>query len=399
MATADAMVLDRPTTATTTAPVAARSLRVLMIVESAGGGTGRHVLDLAEGLITRGCDVHVIYSTTRIDKIFRDRLTSIDGLRHLAMPMRTSVHPADFGVVRRVRRYLSEHGPFEIVHGHSSKGGAIARLAAVGKRRLAALYTLHGLIMMDPCLAKWKSLFYLTIEHVLALRTARIITVSPEETRAATRMGLGQARVVMVPNGLGPQHLAPRDQARTDMGVADDALVIGFVGRLVEQKAPHVLFEAFAATAKVAPQVRLAMVGAGPLNADLRQQAQQLGVADKIIWLGERDARGVLAGFDIFALSSRKEGLPYVVLEAMAAGLPVVATSSAGVEILIESGINGEVVPTDDAGAFGRALTKLATEPALLARCGQASRRLASRFTIDAMVEGTLAAYESAVPR
>src|SRR5207248_3561891 len=109
--------------------------------------------------------------------------------------------------------------------------------------------------------------------------------------------------------------------------------------------------------------------------ADLRQQGQRLGIADKIIWLGERDARGVLAGFDVFALSSRKEGLPYVVLEAMAAGLPVVATASAGVEILIESGINGEVVATDDAAAFGRALTKLATDEAYLSRCGQASHR------------------------
>src|SRR5207248_9096964 len=138
----------------------------------------------------------------RIDTLFRDRLAAVPGLRALALPMRTSVHPSDVGVVRRVRRYMREHGPFDIIHGHSSKGGAIARLAALGKRRVAAFYTLHGLIMIDPCLAKWKSLFYLTIEHALALRTARIIAVSPEETRAAKRLGLGQSRVVMVPNGL-----------------------------------------------------------------------------------------------------------------------------------------------------------------------------------------------------
>src|SRR5207237_2015544 len=139
----------------------------------------------------------------------------------------------------------------------------------------------------------------------------------------------------------------------------------------------------FAAAAKVNPHVRLAMVGDGPLNADLRQQGQRLGIADKIIWLGERDARGVLAGFDVFALSSRKEGLPYVVLEAMAAGLPVVATSSAGVEILVDPEENGMVVPPDDPHAFGQALSDLATNPALLASCARAARIRAARFTID----------------
>jgi glycosyltransferase involved in cell wall biosynthesis len=394
------MVLDRPAPAAparTIAPSrdAVRSLRILLLVESAGGGTGRHVLDLADGLIARGHDVHVIYSTGRIDKIFRDRLAAVPGLHSMAVPMRTSPHPSDIGVVRRVRRYMREHGPFDIVHGHSSKGGAIARLAAVGKHRVRAFYTLHGLIMMDPCLAKWKSLMYLTIERVLALRTERIIAVSPEETRAAKKL-LGESRIVMVPNGLGPMDLTPRGKARRDMNVDDDALVIGFVGRLVEQKAPHILFEAFARCAKANPHARLAMVGDGPLNADLRQQANELGIADKVIWLGERDARGVLAGFDVFALSSRKEGLPYVVLEAMAAGLPVVATASAGVEILVSPGINGEVVPKDDAIAFGRALTKLATDPQFLVRCGDASLRLSRKFTIDAMVEGTLAAYGTA---
>src|SRR3954453_530878 len=99
-----------------------------------------------------------------------------------------------------------------------------------------------------------------------------------------------------------------------------------------------------------------------------RDLAPSLRVAVGVHWLGERDARGVLAGFDLFALSSRKEGLPYVVLEAMAAGLPVVATASAGVEILVEPGVNGEVVAKDDADAFGKALAKLATDPLFLSR-------------------------------
>jgi glycosyltransferase involved in cell wall biosynthesis len=257
-----------------------------------------------------------------------------------------------------------------------------------------ALYTLHGLIMMDPSLARWKWLFYLTIELMLSWHTARIIAVSPEEARAAARVGLGRSRVITIPNGIGPFKQTPRHQARRMMGVDDDALVIGFVGRLVEQKAPEVLVRAFAATAAVAPHARLAMVGAGPLDQSLRDLAWRLGIADKIIWLGERDARGVFAGFDVFALSSQKEGLPYVVLEALVVGLPIVATSSAGVEILVETGVNGAVVPSGDDRAFARALIDLATSPSRVARYAAASRARAAQLTIDAMVERTLETYQ-----
>ncbi|MDB5300110.1 MAG: glycosyl transferase group 1 [Phycisphaerales bacterium] len=388
----------RPATAVAPAndlrPARGRARRVLMIVESAGGGTGRHVLDLSEGLADRGCEVHLIYSTNRIDRMFSDRLSALRGVRHTAVPMRTSPHPSDLGVVFKVRRYMKANGPFDVVHGHSSKGGAIARLAAFGTGA-SAFYTLHGLIMMDPLLPWWKWLLYLSIELGLSLRTGRIIAVSPEESRAAVRLGLGRTRTVMVPNGVGPADLAPRDLARRALKVPDDAVVIGFVGRLVEQKAPEVLLRAFAATAQAAPHVRLAMVGAGPLDASLLELAGRLDIADKILWLGERDARGVLAAFDIFALSSRKEGLPYVVLEAMAAGLPVVATSSAGVEILIEPGVSGAVVAPDDVNAFSAALTELALSPQRLAECGRASYERSLLFTLDAMADRTLDAYLS----
>ena len=372
-----------------------RRLRVLMVVESSGGGTGRHVLDLSEGLIDRGCEVHLVYSTGRADRAFLDRLAGLPALRREPLNMRTAVHPADALAVRAVRRYLRRFGPFDVVHGHSSKGGALARLAAAGTGA-RAFYTLHGLIMMDPGLARWKRLFYLAVELGLSLRTAAIIAVSPEEARAAVRLGLGRSRVTLIPNGVGPAALAPREQARREIGAADDAVVIGFVGRLVSQKAPDVLLRAFAAAERAAPNVRLAVVGSGPLDASLRALAAELGVAGKVAWLGERDAREVLAGFDLMALASRKEGLPYVILEAMAAGLPVVATASAGVEILVEPGVTGAVVPRDDAAAFGRALAELASDGGRRSAWGEASRARAARFTIDRMVDCTLATYRRA---
>jgi glycosyltransferase involved in cell wall biosynthesis len=373
-------------------PRVARPLRVLLVVESSGGGTGRHVLDLAEAFVARGVDVHLIYSPPRADAIFLERVKAIAGLRATQVAMRTAPHPGDLGVVWRVRRYMKAWGPFDLIHGHSSKGGAIARLAALGTRT-GAVYTLHGLIMMDPGLPRWKWLFYLSIELTLSLRTRRIIAVSPEESRGAVRVGLGSSRVVTIPNGIGVMRVTPREAARRAMGVPPGAIVVGYVGRLVDQKAPDVLIRAFAAAANKVPSLRLAMVGAGPLDEPMRELSRALGVAERVVWLGERDARDVFAGFDMFALSSRKEGLPYVVLEALVMGLPVVATSSAGVELLVTTGENGAVVAPGDDVAFGRALAETAADRERMRRYGVVSRERAARLTVGAMAERTLAVY------
>jgi glycosyltransferase involved in cell wall biosynthesis len=371
---------------------AGRRPRVLMFVESSSGGTGRHVLDLSEGLARRGWDVHVLFSTGRADRFFLERAGSLTGVRSLPLFMRTSIHPSDFSAVLAARRYLQEFGPFDLVHGHSSKGGAIARLAALGKG-IPAVYTLHGFIVMDPGLARWKRAFYLAIELILSRRTARVVAVAPEEERAAVRFGLGRSRVVLVPNGVGAAEVAPRAEARKLIGAGEGELVIGFVGRLVEQKAPEVLVRAMCRVTAAAPLATLAVVGAGPLERPLRELAARLGVAERILWLGEQDARSVMAGFDVLAIPSRKEGLPYVALEAMSAGLPVVATDSAGVESLVQPGVNGEVVPRGDVDAFGAALVSLASDPAKLARYGAGSLQRVAQFSIDRMVERTLETY------
>ena len=369
-----------------------RPPRVLMVVESSSGGTGRHVVDLCRGLVARGCEVHLLYSDGRTDRLFLEGLCSLPNVRCKPLPMRTSIHPSDLVTVLETRRYLHLQGPFDAIHGHSSKGGAIARLAALGLD-VPVFYTLHGFIIMDPDLARWKRAFYLLVELALSLCTRRIIAVSPEERRAAVRMGLGKSRVALVPNGVAAGELTPRAHARRAIGVGDDELLIGFVGRFVSQKAPQVILRAMARVTAAAPEARLALVGAGPLEEPMRRLAVELGVADRILWLGERDARTVMAGFDVFAISSCKEGLPYVVLEAMSAGLPVVATDTAGVESMVQPGVNGTVVKCGDAEGFADALIELARDPQRLARYGCASLDKVRGFSTDEMIDKTLAVY------
>jgi RraA family protein len=373
-------------------PARGRPLRVLLISEACGGGAGRHVLDLAEGLIGRGCDVQLIGSPHRCDSFFRERLGRAVALRHALCPMRRSIHPRDLAAVRWVRRYVRDFGPFDVLHGHSAKGGAVARLAALGTRT-PVLYTPHGFVLMDPGVPPGKRLLYHAVEWVLSRVTDRIIAVSPEERRFVIARGLGESRVVVIPNGIAPIDFPPRASARRELGLRDDALVVGFVGRLVDQKAPDVLIEAFAAASHSVPACRLVMVGTGPLEGPLRRLADGLGLNDRVLWLGERDGPSVLPALDLFALPSHKEGLPYVMLEALAAGLPIVATTSAGVELLVRHGENGWVVPAGQPEPFARALAELLSDPRKLARFGRASLEIRARFTTEAMVDQTLAVY------
>jgi glycosyltransferase involved in cell wall biosynthesis len=139
------------------------------------------------------------------------------------------------------------------------------------------------------------------------------------------------------------------------------------------------------------------MVGDGPLATSLRGRAADLGLGDEAIWLGARDARPLMAGFDVLALTSKSEGHPLVVLEAMARGLPIVATGVGGIADTVQSGVNGFIAPLGDAGAIAEALEKLASNPALRARMGEASRAISRNFSIDQMVERTLAFYEEIV--
>lgn len=370
------------------------AMKVLMIVESSAGGTGRHVLDLSEGLVARGFEVHILFSTLRADQRFLGRIQRMKGIRHVTVDMRTGMHPSDLAVVMKVRGYMKDHGPFDVIHGHSSKGGAIARMASFGTG-IPAFYTLHGFMGMDSTLPLIKRILFVSAERVLSRLTWRIIAVSPEEARASVKHGLGRERVVVVPNGLPPLRLASRASARAAIGVTEETPVIGFVGRLVTPKAPLVLLQAFAKAAVEIPEARLAMVGSGPLAAILEEAAEQLEIQDRVIWLGERDAGDFLPGFDCFALPSMKEGLPYVALEAMAAGLPVVATETSGVEILVTPGFNGMIVPPGDVNAMASALVKLVSDPLLLSRFGRASLERSSKFTLEMMVARTIETYES----
>ena len=203
----------------------------------------------------------------------------------------------------------------------------------------------------------------------------------------------GTTREVVIPNGItlpASPTTADRRRARTVLGVADTDFVVGIVARLSAQKAHEVLFEAIAVCAASVPQVRLVVIGGGDRETELRDLARELGIDSRTTFLGvRRDVPDLLPGLDVACLSSVHEGMPITLIEAMAAGLPIVATDCGSVRDMVEDGEQGFVVPVGDVENFADRLQRLAHQEPLRTRLGKSGRaRVESEFQIQDTARG-----------
>jgi glycosyltransferase involved in cell wall biosynthesis len=202
-------------------------------------------------------------------------------------------------------------------------------------------------------------------------------------------------RVRLIWNGAPLDEFAPvpRERARRvrhELGFPDDALVVGSIGRLNAQKGHRFLVEAAARLLPSRPQVRVLVGGDGDLMAELRQQAEALGIADRVVFAGHRtDVPDLLGALDVFCISSLYEGTPLALFEAMAAGKAIVSTSVDGCREVLEDGVTGVLVPPADAAALASGLDRVLGDTALREGLGRqallASRRYDVRACVDQM--------------
>jgi glycosyltransferase involved in cell wall biosynthesis len=369
-----------------------RKRRICYVVEAAAAGVGRHVGDLIERLSQREvAEIHVIWSPTRADGRFIAQINQ-PGVRGHAIPMRRSLGPPDLTSLGAIRTYLKIHGPFDVIHGHSSKGGALARLAAIGTGS-RVVYTPHAFAAMDPSCGRLTRLLYRRLELHLARATDRILATSPEERDFGVRLGIPSHKLAVVPNAIEIEPLPTRQAARQKLGLDDKQVTVGFVGRLTSQKNPELLIESFSRVAERFPHARLVVVGDGPLAPQVRSLVAQRGLTDRVILAGALDGRAVMPAFDVLMMTSRYEGLSYVTLEALAAGLPMLVTNTTSTRLVIEEGVNGFVAPAD-AGALGERLGQLMADKALRSRMGSSAAAKAALFGVDQMVDGIWAIYQ-----
>lgn len=267
---------------------------------------------------------------------------------------------SDLRALWRVHGIVRAYRP-QIVHTHLAKAGTVGRIAARLARVPIVLHTFHGSVIQGYFGAA-RSRSVLLIERAMARISTRVISISPTQTAELRAAGIGRDRLVEVPLGLelDPFRVAPRGRLRRELGVPPAAPLIGLVGRLVPVKRVDLFLEAAALVSRRHPDATFVVVGDGELRRELVEQAQRLGIGPRVHFLGWRsDLPGIYADLDVVALTSRNEGTPVSVIEALASARPVVATAVGGVPDLLGRSEFGSLVPPGDPDAIAIAIVDL----------------------------------------
>ena len=366
-------------------------LKIVHVLRAPVGGLFRHVLDIAAGQVARGHRVGLIADSStggaRADAIFADLQPRL-ALGVLRLPIARQLSLSDLPALRLIDRRITLLDP-DVVHGHGAKGAALARLSRAASGAVRA-YTPHGgsLVYRPGTLAGG---FYRALEWLLKWRTDLFLF---ESSYAAdlycAEIGRPPTMVRIVHNGVAESEFAP-------VATKPDATDLVCVGELRPVKGVDLLIAALAALQHSGRRVSLTIAGEGPQGAELKEMAVRLGVAEQVRFLGHRPAREAFACGRLLVVSSRAESLPYIVLEAAAAAVPIVATRVGGIPEIF--GADGDrLVAPDDTAAIAAAIAAALDDPATAERVAASLRsRVKREFSAAAMVESGLAAYREAI--
>jgi glycosyltransferase involved in cell wall biosynthesis len=292
-------------------------------------------------------------------------------------------------------------GDFDVVHTHSSKAGALGRFAAHRVGVPAIVHTFHGFPFHDFQFGPLRAA-YIEIERRLGRITDQFLAVGGAVAAQAICLRIAPAeRIRAIASAIEldvvPVSQSNRTEARRRMGLPEDALVVGTVGRLASQKAPQDMVAAIEAMGRA--NVFCVWVGDGPMRQEVMRLVKRRNLTKQFLLLGERrDVAALLPGFDVFALSSHYEGLPCSVVEAMTCGVPVVATAVNAVPEVVIPGRTGLLVPAGAPTLLARALAYLLDHPAEGSRMSLAARaQLGDRFNPAVLGRDLAETYEMAL--
>jgi len=310
------------------------------------------------------------------------------GIRHDAVPMTRRLTPlADLGSLLRLYR-LMRRRRFTIVHTHNPKPGLLGQVAARLAGVPVVVNTLHG-FYFHPRMRPWVRRFHVRLEKLAARCSDLVLSQNEEDVATAIREGIVPSeRIRHLGNGIDvrrfdPERLGPEAglRSRTSLGIAANAPVVGFVGRLVAEKGVRDLLQAFRLVRERFPEARLLLVGgADPEKPDGvgPEAARQLDVAEACVFAGVRhDMPEMYAAMDVFALPSYREGFPRAPLEASAMGVPCVVTDVRGCRQAVTGGRNGLLVLPGDVPALAGAVLTLLLDRDLARVLGEEGRRRA----------------------
>jgi glycosyltransferase involved in cell wall biosynthesis len=367
-----------------------RAMRILHVITTMDrGGAENHLVDLAVAQADRGADVAIAY--LKGDGYWAQRLSTA-GVRVEPLGLKR------YGAIApciALRRLFRDYAP-DLIHAHLPPAELYTRAALLppGSGQ-PLLITKHNDEPFYPgpghdAVCRW-----------VMQRACRAIAISNAVNRySQEHVGLATSKMRTVYYGIdcGPfetVEASARQALHAEWGIENGEMVIGTVARLVPQKALHALLTAFSRYKSISQgQARLVIVGRGPLMAELKDQARRLALSGTIVWTGFReDIPAIMHAFDVFALTSAYEGFGLVLLEAMAAGRPVVATAVSAIPEIVQDGHTGLLCPPNDTEAIAAAFLRLEDAKLRAVLGDNGRRRVREHFTLDRMTDATMAVY------
>lgn len=351
------------------------------------GGGEQWLLEAAGGLRDRG---HRVAVAARARGALAARVATA-GFRVLELPMSGDL---DLGSAVRLARFMRREG---------------AELACPSVQRAVRLTALSATIAPLCAVVERKGLVLpvrrTLVNRLVYARSVHHVIANCEAIRASiVQAGLVPSeRVSVIPNGIDPRRIGSGGGAavRAELGIGPADPVVAVVGRLVPDKAHRDALRAFARLVRELPSARLLVAGDGKLRGELERDASETTPQGSVMFLGERkDVPAVLDAADALLVTSVREGMPHVVLEAMAAGTPVVATAVAGIPEMIRDGRDGLLVPPGEPEKAFRATATILSDPALARRLAQAAeRRVREEFSLSAMLDRVERCFERELGR
>jgi glycosyltransferase involved in cell wall biosynthesis len=370
-------------------------LRIVHCFRSPVGGIFRHVRDLVEAHAAEGHEIGIVCDSSTGGELEERYFDSIAGLLALGVHrvrMQRHIGPGDMMAGWRTFRQIRQLRP-DILHGHGSKGGAYARLFGtmlrMTGRRVARLYSPHGGVLhYDPNLTG-RALFFL--ERRMDRLTDHLIFVSGYEAKVfATKIGKPRAPSSIVYNGL-------RAHEFEDVRLAPGAADFLYIGMMRDLKGPDIFIEAIARTGQMTGRpVSAVMVGAGHDLPRYRHEVARLGLSDRVTFHDPMPAREAFALARTIVVPSRAEAMPYIVLEALAAGKPMIATAVGGIPEIFEARTDLLIAP--DAGELSARMAEVLADEAAYGCRMPPREELRARFGADVMAGELMAIYRGLLP-
>jgi len=371
---------------------------LLLITHLDSGGAQETVISLAQGLSSQGLGVTV---AARPEGALAGRLDDT-GARFLAVnAMQRAVAPRADASAYRELRSLIRGGDYDVVHTHSSKAGVLGRTAARRAGVPAIVHTSHGL-PINPDMRPAERRLLLAAERFAARRSDSIVAVSHATARELIDLRLARSdQITVIPSGVNVrQETRPGDRsaARERLGLPASAPVAGWVGRHFDQKRPEQICAIARRVTGELDDAHVVLVGDGP---ELEASRAACAGQGRIHVLGYRDdVDAIYEALDVMYLASAWEGLPRTILEAMAAGVPVVSTDVSGVSEVVREGETGFLVPTDQPEIAADRIIDLLLDRTLVKRLGVEARATITReYSTTFMIEATVKLYENLLSR